>query len=155
MTIYLVRHVKAGDRGAWDGDDRLRPVSKSGQHQARAIVDFLTGARFERIFSSPYVRCLESMAPLACVRCLPIEPTDALAEEAPLREALDLVEKHAHGGAVLCSHGDVIPMLLEYFASRGVDLGSRPECAKGSVWILETNASGDVVSARYCPPATD
>jgi len=78
--------------------------------------------------------------------------SDALAEEAPLDDALALLRKHAHGGAVFCSHGDVIPMLLEYVAGRGVDLGPRPQCAKGSVWVLEA-ASGDVTSARYIPPA--
>ena len=52
MTIFLVRHGKAGDRPSWHGDDRLRPVSKAGQQQARAIADMLRGARFERIFSS-------------------------------------------------------------------------------------------------------
>ena len=35
MTIYLVRHAKAGDRSAWPGDDFLRPLSRRGQIQAR------------------------------------------------------------------------------------------------------------------------
>jgi 8-oxo-dGTP diphosphatase len=153
MTIYLARHVKAGDRRLWQDDDRLRPVSKAGQAQARGLLDILRDARFERILSSPYVRCIESVAPLASARCLPIEPTEALAEQASLNDALELVEKHTPGGAVLCSHGDVIPMLLEHYAARGIDLGPRPECAKGSVWALETNAGGEVVTARYCPPA--
>jgi 8-oxo-dGTP diphosphatase len=155
VTIYLVRHVKAGERHTWRGDDRLRPVSKAGQLQARAIAHELADAPFERIFSSPYVRCIESMAPLACIRCLAIEPSDALAEGAHVRDALGLVQKHAHGGVVVCSHGDVIPALLEHFASLGVDLGPRPECAKGSTWVLETNGASEVVGARYVPPGND
>ena len=92
-----------------------------------------------------------SVAPLASVRGLAIELSDALAEEATLEEALTLFRKHTHGGAVLCTHGNVIPMLLEYFAARGLDLGPSPACAKGSVWALETS-DGDVSSARYLPP---
>ncbi|MDQ1519312.1 MAG: 8-oxo-(d)GTP phosphatase [Actinomycetota bacterium] len=152
MSIYLVRHVKAGYRSRWKDDDRLRPVSKAGQRQARRLVDVLDGLRTERILSSPYVRSIESVAPLASVRGLAIELSEALAEEAPLDDALVLVRKHAHENAVLCSHGDVIPMLLEYFARRGVDLGPNPQCAKGSTWVLETDAGGEVVAARYFPP---
>jgi 8-oxo-dGTP diphosphatase len=152
VSIYLVRHVKAGERATWHDDDRLRPVSKAGQRQARGLVDVLDGCRFERILSSPYVRCIESLGPLASVRGLAIELSDALGEEAPLDDALAVFRKHAVGGAVLCSHGDVIPMLLEYFASKGLDLGPAPACAKGSTWVLETNAAGDVTAARYLPP---
>jgi 8-oxo-dGTP diphosphatase len=153
--MYLLRHVKAGDRSSWEGDDRLRPASRAGQLQAIALVDALADASFEGLVSSPYLRCIESLGPLASVRELAIEISDALAEEAPLEDALALFRKHAHGGAVLCSHGDIIPMLLEHFASRGLDLGPSPQCAKGSIWVLETNKSGNVKSARYLPPPGD
>ena len=88
MTIYLVRHVKAGERALWDDDDRLRQISKSGQRQARGLIEVLADGRFERIVSSPYVRCIESVAPLSSVRQLAIEVSEALAEEAPLDEAV-------------------------------------------------------------------
>jgi broad specificity phosphatase PhoE len=155
VTIYLVRHVKAGERATWNGDDRLRPVSKTGQRQAHQLVDALSDASFERIVSSPYLRCIESLGPLASVRMLAIELSDALAEEAALDDALALLRKHALGGAVLCTHGDVIPMLLEHFARKGVDLGPHPQCPKASVWVLETTSGGDVTSARYIPPAPE
>jgi 8-oxo-dGTP diphosphatase len=155
LTIYLVRHVKAGRRPP-DADerDRLRPVSKAGQAQACALVDMLDGAKFERIVTSPYLRCIESVGPLASVRGLAIELSDALAEETTPEEALTLFRKVADGGAVLCTHGNVIPMVLEHFAARGLDLGPSPACPKGSVWALETSA-GDVASARYLPPLTE
>jgi broad specificity phosphatase PhoE len=108
--------------------------------------------RTERILSSPYVRCIESVVALASVRGLAIELSEALAEEAPLEDALVLVRKHAHADPVLCSHGDVISMLLDYLARRGVDLGPSPQCPKGSTWVLETDAGGEVVAARYFPP---
>jgi broad specificity phosphatase PhoE len=153
LTIYLVRHAKAGERRTWSDNDRLRPISRSGQRQARGLVGLLETAHFERILSSPYVRCIESMAPLACARGLAIEPTEALAEEAALGPALALVTKHAQSGAVLCSHGDVIPMLLEHFARRGLDLGPDPTCPKGCTWVLDVNDAGDVTSVRYIAPA--
>ncbi len=151
MTIFLVRHVKAGDRTSFTGDDRLRPVSKAGQRQAQALVDMLEGANFEGIVTSPYLRCIESVGPLASVRGLAIEVSDALGEEATLEDALALFRKHTDGGAVFCTHGNIIPMLLEHFAARGLDLGPAPACPKGSIWALETSG-GEVTSATYLPP---
>ena len=39
MTVYLVRHAKAGERGVWDGDDQLRPLSGRGHLQARGLLE--------------------------------------------------------------------------------------------------------------------
>jgi 8-oxo-dGTP diphosphatase len=155
LTIYLVRHVKAGERRLWEGDDRQRPVSRAGQRQALGLVRILADAKFDRIISSPYVRCLESMVFLANARGLAIEPNDALAEDGLLEPALALVAKHAESGAVLCSHGDIIPMLLEHFAANGLDLGSNPQCPKGCTWALKTNSAGDVERADYFAPAEE
>jgi 8-oxo-dGTP diphosphatase len=152
MTIYLVRHAKAGERNAWSGDDELRPLSGRGHLQARGLLDVLRDAEFERVLSSPYVRCMETVVPIAAERRMAIEPADELAEGATLREALALVHKHAEGGAVMCTHGDVMPMLLERFAKKGVDIGNAPQWPKGCTWVLETDAAGEVRAARYLPP---
>lgn len=151
MTLYLVRHAKAGDRSSWNGDDRLRPLSKPGRRQALLLADVLAEGSFASIVSSPYVRCTETVEPLAERRGLDVEEHDALAEGAWLSDVLLLVEKVIEGGAVLCSHGDVIPMLLEHYESLGVDLGPEPACAKGSTWVLDT-ADGKVAGARYLSP---
>lgn len=154
MTVYLVRHAKAGDRSRWEGDDRTRPLSGTGRAQAAALVERLADATFEHIVASPYVRCLETVLPLASARGIALEPDEALAEGASLDAALALLRKHSVGGAVLCSHGDVIPMLLDHLAGQGVDLGPGPQCAKGSTWVLETDPQGEVRRARYLgPPA--
>ena len=155
MTIYLVRHAKAGERHVWDGDDQLRPLSGRGRLQARGLLEVLEDAHFDRLLSSPYVRCMETVVPLSGERGVAIEPVDALAEGATLDEALALVRKHAAGGAVFCTHGDIVPMLLEHYANQGVDIGTTPQWPKGSTWALETDATGEVISARYIPPPPD
>jgi len=155
VTVYLVRHAKAGERNVWEDDDQLRPLSGRGHLQARGLLDVLEGARFDRLFSSPYVRCMETVVPLSGARGVAIEPADALAEGAGLDEVLALVRKYAEHGAVLCTHGDVIPMLLHHYASRGVDIGAAPQWPKGSTWALETDATGEVTSVRYLPPPPD
>ena len=42
MTVYLVRHAKAGSRKGWSGDDEHRPLSKAGRAQARAPAQAVT-----------------------------------------------------------------------------------------------------------------
>ncbi len=107
-------------------------------------------ARFEHILSSPYVRCMETVVPLAAHHGLAIEPTDALEEGASLDGVLALMKEHADTGAVLCTHGDIIPLVLERAAANGSSLGHDPQCEKGSIWVLD----GDVTAApklRYIP----
>ncbi len=151
MTVYLVRHAKAGSRKAWTGDDELRPLSKAGKAQARALAKRLAGEGITRVFSSPYVRCRQSVEPLAERIGVPVEPSDALREGASLADSLRLVEKVAGENAVLCTHGDVLGNLLLHFADLGIDLET-DRIEKGSVWALEF-ADDEVRSATYIPPA--
>jgi 8-oxo-dGTP diphosphatase len=150
VTVYLVRHAKAGSRKAWKGDDELRPLSKAGRAQALALAKHLAGAGITRILSSPYVRCRQTVEPLAERIGVAVEPSDALREGAPLADSLRLVEKVAGENAVLCTHGDVLANLLMHSAHLGVDLET-DRIEKGSVWALEFD-DGEVRSAKYVPP---
>lgn len=152
MTIYLVRHAKAGDRSLWKQDDWLRPLSRAGRAQARGILDLLRDARFDRVLSSPYLRCIETVAPIAGERRLAIEPEEVLGEGGDLDSVFAIVRKHIGTGAILCSHGDVIPAVLETVAANGVDLGPDPRCPKGCTWVLEADRGGEVRKVRYLPP---
>jgi 8-oxo-dGTP diphosphatase len=155
VTVYLVRHAKAGDRDAWLDDDFHRPLSERGHLQARALLPIAARWEFDRVLSSPYTRCMETMVPIAAARGIALEPSDALAEYARLDGALALVRKHMEHGAVMCLHGDLLPALLEYYAEAGVDVGKNPQWPKGCTWVLEGDASGEVRSAEYLPPPSE
>lgn len=112
-----------------------------------------------RIVSSPYVRCRETVAPLAERLGLQVEDADALSEGAPLSQALRLLEKMTDKPTVLCSHGDVIGDLLHHFAGQHVRLDADDDAApselrfpKGSTWVLDVD-EGQVVRGRYLPAA--
>jgi phosphohistidine phosphatase SixA len=150
MTVYVVRHGKAGSRSGWTKPDDLRPLTKAGRRQAEAIADMLSDDGIQRILSSPYVRCRQSVEPLAERLRLPVDLSDALEEGAPRSEILALLDKVDDDNAVLCTHGDVVGELLEHCARHGVDVDMRL-LAKGSIWVLETEA-GTIVDARYVPP---
>jgi 8-oxo-dGTP diphosphatase len=151
VPVLLIRHAHAGSRKDWAGDDMDRPLSSKGRRQADALVGALEVFAPQRVLSSPYVRCVETVTPLATSLGLPIEPVEALAEGSGL-EAVRLVRSLADDKVALCTHGDVIPEVLVALADEDrLDLGLRPRQAKGSVWVLE--AHGHIFArATYLAP---
>jgi phosphohistidine phosphatase SixA len=106
-------------------------------------VDELAGRDVARVLSSPFARCVQTVAPLAERLRLNVEPRVELAEGAS-RPALErfLGGLRASAGAtVVCTHGDVMETLLG---------GERPH-AKGGVWLLEWR-DADIRPAGYLPP---
>ncbi len=70
-NLYLIRHAKAKKRGANYPDDSLRPLTLKGLEQAKNLSKALTtlGINFDKLFSSPYVRAIETAKPLNnCLR---------------------------------------------------------------------------------------
>lgn len=147
MAIHVVRHADAGRRADWDGPDDERPLSRRGRGQADDIASELTLAAPARILSSPLVRCVETVQPLADALGIAVQLHPGLAEGAPLGETLSLMAEVASETVVVCSHGDVIPPLLRHLADRGARVqGSDPEVAKGSIWVVQG------VHAALCAP---
>ena len=150
--MLLVRHAKAGDRGRWDGPDHLRPLTEKGWEQARQLCDQLAGYGATRVLSSPYVRCVQTVEPLAERLGLSVEESDALAEGATTGQLDELLGSLRSETAVLSTHGDVIPTLLDHLVERdGLYLPSDYPCAKGSTWVLHGDGDGCVTRAEYLP----
>ena len=107
--LLVVRHAWAGHRKHWDDDDTLRPLDDRGRLQSQRLIEQLEGHDFDRIASSPYVRCMDSAQPLAAARGLRVEARDELAEGRGVA-ALEGVAAEPNAG-VLCVHGDVLEEL--------------------------------------------
>jgi len=149
-VAYLVRHAKAGDRSDWSGDDRLRPLTKSGQRQAEALADMLEGEPIDKILSSGYLRCMRTVEPLGARRTLSVEPIKDLEEGAGGESVLRLVQKFRGRNVVLCTHGDVMEELIEALIAQGLVQRARAHMEKGSTWVLEEQ-DGKVTGAKYLP----
>jgi phosphohistidine phosphatase SixA len=139
MRVLLVRHARAGDRRDWDGDDRIRPLDKKGRRQAKAIAKALTELGAERLLSSSYLRCTQTLEPAAQKLGVPIEERDELAEGSARSDVLRLVDGLSETAA-LCTHGDVLEAL---FPGRS--------CQKGSIWVVDVR-DGELSPERYVPP---
>ena len=110
--LLFVRHASAGDREKWLGDDRLRPLDEKGRRQAEELVTKLEPYAVERVLSSPFVRCVQSVEPLAAARGLDVETTEVLADGAGADGVRRLLEELAGSPAVLCVHGGEIAALF-------------------------------------------
>jgi phosphohistidine phosphatase SixA len=103
--MILLRHASAGDSSKWEGDDNERPLDKRGRKQAQKLVEELAPFTIQRILSSPAVRCVETVVPLAQARGLEIEQRAELGEELQGSEGAELVRDLVGTRALVCGHG--------------------------------------------------
>lgn len=141
MALLVVRHAQAGRRGSYKGDDRLRPLSSRGHARALSLVPLLARFHPKRILSSPYVRCCETVQPLAEFLAIPVESVDELAEGNGAA-AIRLMQRMAGETAVLCTHGDVAQEMLEFLVPDPGAVDPAPlKLQKGEVWVVNSAGS--------------
>ncbi|MFM8451464.1 MAG: hypothetical protein ACKOAQ_01230, partial [Acidimicrobiaceae bacterium] len=57
--------------------------------------------------------------------------------------------------AVLSSHGDMIPELIKTLERRGMEVKSKPDWRKASVWVVERTNRGFVSATAWPPPQVE
>jgi 8-oxo-dGTP diphosphatase len=147
MRLYLVRHAHAGVRVSTDRHDKYRQLSDRGRQAAEQIANSYGGINVEAIISSPSTRCVQTVEPLAAALKLDVVEDSRLWEDASIDEAIEVLMEHRDSGAVLCSHGNIIPEMLHWLIQDGLKTKGRG-CAKGSVWTL-VHKNDSFTRARY------
>ena len=151
MSLFLVRHAKAGKRSQWDDDDALRPLVEEGTRQAEVIAESIAPLQPTALFSSPYVRCMQTLESLSKTTGLHVAPHDLLAEGVDFIGTVEWMHTLADG-AVMCSHGDVIPEVIDALERRGMEVSGFRESRKGSVWVLERRDNAFIGGHAWPPP---
>jgi broad specificity phosphatase PhoE len=149
--ISVIRHAEAGNRDRWTAPDDVRPLSKGGRLQARRIAEMFASEPFVQVMASPFVRCVQTVSPLADARGLSVELRDDLAEGQPtayLEKAI--LEAEREGPTAICVHGDALRALLDDLIERGIARRVSRATKKGVTWVLEVQ-DGAIVSARHVP----
>ena len=151
VTLHLVRHAHAGDRSRWGGvDDLDRPLSEDGHEQAQAIDRWFADRPVRAVWSSRATRCAQTVTPLAQRLGLDVELRDELTEGARSAVLLELLRTEAllDDDLVVCSHGDLIPEVLNTLLREGMVVIGGRGCEKGSIWSLDVRGR-DIVSGTY------
>ena len=157
MPLFLVRHAKAGKRIKWledpaNIDDLKRPLDNKGMLQAVALADRLSDFAPPQLLSSPYIRCMQTLEPLGATLAISVIADERLAENNPFEPILELLEG-CPDNSVLCSHGDMIPMVVEALERRGMVVTGMRDSRKASVWVLERQ-NGVIARGHAWPPPT-
>jgi 8-oxo-(d)GTP phosphatase len=136
--LLVVRHASAGSSELWEGDDARRPLDERGRQQAAALVDQLGPYAIKRIVSSPFDRCVETVAPLAEARGLEVELSEDLAEGSD-PERVHALLLGLDSAALVCGHG---PELTPLFG----------KVKKGATVAVESGGGRLLELGRLPPP---
>lgn len=121
VAIIALRHGKAVAHEDWAGPDAARPLQPRGVAQAASVAPAIAAYRPTALVSSPAVRCLTTIAPLARLTGLDVTARDAISQDAWERSG-DNVRRivrqrlEARETTVLCSHGPVLPQIVSAVA---------------------------------------
>jgi 8-oxo-dGTP diphosphatase len=152
-TLVVARHGGARSRSAWRGDDRSRPLLRTGAAQAEKLVAILAAYDARFLLSSSSTRCVQTLQPYAEATGRRLRTDVRLSEEEHtpprVRRVVEgvlerLAERPAKAGAaVLCSHRPVLP---EVFACVGVP---DPHLAAGEALVVHLRAGEVVATERH------
>ena len=139
MAVYLVRHAHAGSRNS-NRHDRYRQLSEKGWRRAKVITELLADVEVDRVLSSPATRCVQTVEGVAESHGLEIVEHEDLWEDADTHDVMNVLEDAVDGKksrtVVVCSHGNLIPVIVEQLAAAGAKVKGRG-CEKGSIWVLD------------------
>ena len=156
--VVIVRHASAGDRESWAGRDQDRPLDEVGHRQAAALVGLLRAYDIRRVHSSDFLRCRQTVAPLAEALGLEVDVEPLLGErdgladlDASTQRLVDLLRRP--GAAVLSTQRKVIeavlPRTLRSLGAPTAGLGS-PD--KGGLLVLHVTPEGQVAGLDDVAP---
>jgi 8-oxo-(d)GTP phosphatase len=138
VPLLLIRHASAGSRSEWEGDDRDRGLDERGVDQARRLIQELADLSIERILTSPYRRCVQTVEPLAAARTLVPELCPELGEDRQLVDGVALVRELVGANVAVCGHGGLQEAVRD-----------APRWKKGSTLVVDVDLG--VLEVRALP----
>jgi 8-oxo-(d)GTP phosphatase len=116
VPLILLRHAKAEPKNDWPGEDAARPLSGKGVGDAAALAGLLACfAPRAGVFTSPTVRCTETVRPYAEAAGVRVQPVDTLGisrtDDADSHTFLASVLASGQP-AILCAHRENLPGLV-------------------------------------------
>jgi 8-oxo-dGTP diphosphatase len=146
--LYLIRHADALPGPSAD----RRPLSDAGRAQAERLARQLAAEPIDRVLSSPALRCLQTVGPLARARGTGVEPEPWLLEGTDPADTLARLAALDGEGVAACTHGDILPTLLALLQDAGVDFDDEPRWPTACVWRVAGDATRFSRATYLTPP---
>lgn len=152
-TLIILRHTKALERGDWDEADSQRTLNELGLDQAQQLIKQLEPFAIEEIYTSDYMRCVQTVTPLAHSRGLSITQVPSLNEENfevdPSRSVTFVnALKQDEKNILICSHNPVIPTMLRGILNTKLKNKDLIKLEPGDAWIVH-RIKGEIVGLDY------
>lgn len=161
-AVLLVRHGSAGDRAAWSGADRERPLDDLGREQADMLAPVFSAYDIHRVLSADVLRCLDTVGPYAAQEDIAVESEPLLSESGQEAHRVAAGERllslvNARESLVVCSQGRAMPgLMVAVCGAYDVDPPTDPSTRKGGGWIMHFASNGKprlLALERFGPPA--
>lgn len=122
FPIIVLRHARAVPPASWDGPDATRPLLHRGLEQSHNVAPAIAAWAPRKLISSTAVRCLATIEPVAVITGLTVKQSVGISQDAyedgAARVRKTVRKRLAAGVAVvLCSHGPVIPEIIDETAA--------------------------------------
>ncbi len=152
-TLIIVRHTKALERGDWDEDDSKRALDERGLAQSERLIQHLEPFGIDEIYSSDYIRCVQTVTPLAQSRGLKITEIPNLNEanfEFDPERAISFANavKQDEKNILICSHNPVIPTMLRGILNTKLKNKDLIKLEPGDAWIVH-RVRGEIVGLDF------
>ncbi|MES2169712.1 MAG: NUDIX domain-containing protein [Actinomycetota bacterium] len=122
FPIIALRHGKAVSPGSWDGPDTTRPLMHRGLTEAKSVAPAIAAWGPQKLISSTAVRCLTTIEPTASITGLTVKHEPGISQDAyedGTAKVNKILRKRVakQRPVVLCSHGPVLPGIIDAVAS--------------------------------------
>jgi 8-oxo-dGTP diphosphatase len=122
FPIIVLRHGRAVPPASWDGPDATRPLLHRGLEQSTSVAPAIAAWAPAKLISSTAVRCVATIEPVAAITGLVVKLSTSISQDAyedGTARVRKTVRKRLRAGTavVLCSHGPVIPEIIDEVAA--------------------------------------
>jgi 8-oxo-dGTP diphosphatase len=121
--VVILRHGKARSRATWKDGEASRPLLSDGNAQAEALPKMLKAFGAKTVFSSPWTRCLSTIAPYAQSTKVKVKTSPEFTETANEKKPAEtkflfnnLI--NLNKSIVICTHRPVLPTMIEVLEDR-------------------------------------
>ncbi|GGH92906.1 NUDIX domain-containing protein [Arthrobacter liuii] len=120
--LLVLRHAKAKPRASWSKAEGERPLAVTGTRQAQAVGRLLKAWKPMRVVTSPWLRCVATVAPYARESGAKVKLAEGLTEHnhqrSPKKTAAvieSLFDKQR--AVVVCTHRPALPTILKQLSA--------------------------------------
>ncbi len=121
--LLVLRHGKARSRATWKDGEASRPLLAEGNDQAEALPKLIKAYGARLVFTSPWTRCLSTIAYYAQSSKVKVKVSPELTEAANAKkpeQTKDVTRAlvNLNKAVLICTHRPVLPTIIEELETR-------------------------------------